>query len=122
MKGRMEKMPRVTSALVANVQKKSLERKAWKKAVSLGRRRAASTVTMLPIRNRATTGPRSVPSGTRRMANRAMTATRKAAPQMTAAGVRGMGADPLARRTVGGSLTAITVITRVMARMSAIAP
>src|ERR1700694_4869515 len=81
MKGRIEKMPNVTNARVANVQKKSFERKAAKKAINAGRRRAAITVTMPLARNTATTDHNSEPSGARRIANSAMSASRKAAPQ-----------------------------------------
>src|SRR5712692_10444553 len=85
MKGRMEKMPNVTNARVANVQKKSLERKAAKKAISAGRRRAASTVTTPAAMNTATTGQNDEPSGASRIANSAMSATRKAAAQIRGA-------------------------------------
>src|SRR6266699_2043070 len=85
MKGRIEKMPSVTNARVANVQKKSLDPNAWKKAVNAGSRRAASTVTMALATKTATTGDRHAPSGARRLANRAMSATRKDPPQMIAA-------------------------------------
>src|SRR2546428_1817928 len=81
MKGRIEKMPSVTNARVANVQKKSLERNAWKKAINAGSRRAASTVTMPLVTKRAATGHSQAPSGARRIANSAMSAIRKAPPQ-----------------------------------------
>src|SRR5439155_14457224 len=55
MKGRMEKMPSVTNPRVANVQKKSFERKAWKKVINAGSLIAVSTVTMPLARNSATT-------------------------------------------------------------------
>src|SRR3989442_11741701 len=85
MKGRMEKMPSVTNARVANVQKKSFERKAWKNAINAGSRRAASNVTMPAAMNTATTGHKREPSGARRIANSAMSPTRKDAKQMIAA-------------------------------------
>src|ERR1700675_4218029 len=86
MNGRIEKMPNVTRARVAKVQKKSFERKAWKKPINAGRRRAASTGTIPAAMNKATPGHNSEPSGARRIANNAMMATRKAAAQrMTAA-------------------------------------
>src|ERR1700694_3114884 len=86
MKGRIEKMPNVTRARVAKVQKKSFDRKAWKNDINAGSRRAASTVLMPAAMNTATTGQNSEPSGARRIANSATMATRNAAAQrMTAA-------------------------------------
>src|SRR6266853_874849 len=85
MKGRMEKMPNVTRARVANVQKKSFERKAWKNAIKAGRRRAASTVTTPAAMNTATTGQNNEPSGASRIPNSAISATTKAVAQMRAA-------------------------------------
>src|ERR1700732_4940082 len=85
MNGRIEKMPSVTRARVAKVQKKSFERKAWKNDINPGSLNAASAVTMPAAMNTATTGQNSEPSGARRIANNAMMATRNAAPQMMAA-------------------------------------
>src|SRR5439155_674393 len=82
MKGRIEKMPSVTNARVANVQKKSLDRNAWKKAINAGSCRAASTVTTPLATKTAAMGQSQAPSGARRIANRAMSATRKAAIQI----------------------------------------
>src|SRR2546429_9767367 len=89
MKGRIEKMPSVTNARVANVQKKSLDRNAWKKATNAGSRRAASTVTMPLATKTAATGQSQAPSEARGIVNRAMMAARKAPPQRIAAdGIR----------------------------------
>src|ERR1700716_2946435 len=82
MKGRIEKIPSVTKPRVAKVQKKSLERKAWKKVINAGRLRAAITVTTPLATNTARIGHKREPSGARRMANNAISATRKAAPQI----------------------------------------
>src|SRR6266550_90143 len=121
MKGRIEKMPSVTNARVANVQKKSLDRNAWKKATNAGSRRAASTVTMPLATKTAATGQSQGPSGARRIANRAMSATRKAAPQTIAA--KGKTASRFVGESRGGgrlgSLTAITVMSSVMAMITA---
>src|SRR2546428_11035928 len=110
MKGRIEKMPSVTRARVANVQKKSLERNAWKKAINAGSCRAASTVTMPLATKTATAGDSQAPSGARRIANRATSATRKAPAQTIAA--TGTTPAPLAAEGrgwgLGGSLTAAT--------------
>src|ERR1700730_1399327 len=122
MKGRIEKMPNVTNARVANVQKKSFERKAAKNAINAGRRRAAITVTMPLARNTATTGHNSEPSGARRIANNAMSATANAAAQSNAAGGTWIGFEEADGRVICGSLTAKIVISSVMARMTATTP
>src|SRR6266550_1804003 len=75
-------MPSVTNPRVAKVQKKSFERKAWKKVINAGSLIAVSTVMVPLARNSATTGHNKPPSGARRIANNAMSAVRKAAPQM----------------------------------------
>src|ERR1700737_1633704 len=93
MKGRIEKIPSVTSARVANVQKKSFERKAWKKAIRPGTLGAARTETTLLPRTKATTGQSGLPSDARRIAESAMSAIRNATPQTTAA--KGKSPSPL---------------------------
>src|SRR5882762_6715925 len=126
MKGRMEKMPSVTNARVAKVQKKSFERKAWKKVINAGSLIAVSTVTVPLARKSATTGHNKPASGARRIANNPISATTKAAAQMKTPGDKspfplageGRGGGFLAR----GSLTAITVISSVMTRMTATTP
>src|SRR2546423_952055 len=125
MKGRIEKIPSVTNPRVANVQKKSFERKASKKAISEGSLRAASTVAMLLAMNTATTGQTIAPSGARRIANRAMSATTNAAAQRMA--VRGTIRSPLVGEGGGGGLlcgsfTAMTVMSSVTAMMTATIP
>src|SRR4029077_9821767 len=125
MNGRIEKMPNVTNARVANVQKKSFERKAWKKAINAGRRRAARTVTTPAAMKTATTGQNNDPSGASRIANNAMSATTNAAAQIRGAAPiltrpeSSRGDLGLGRRVIGGSLTATTVITSVTIRISA---
>src|SRR3982074_653665 len=122
MKGRIEKMPSVTSARVAKVQKKSLERKAWKKAISAGSRRAASTVTTPLVTKTATTGHSQSPSWARRIAKRAMRAgTKEAAASIGAGGPR-TGADRAGFLIIGCTVTATTEITRVMIMISATTP
>src|ERR1700688_1470192 len=99
MNGRIEKMPSVTRARVAKVQKKSFERKAWKNDIKPGSLRAASTVTIPAAMNTATTGQNSEPSGARRIANNATMATRNAAAQ------RMTGAPTLPSPRGGGKMT-----------------
>ena len=103
----MEKMPRMTGARVARVQKKSLERKALKNARRGGRRRPAITLMDPATAKMATAGQRSAPSGTRRSARSAMTAMTKVAAQMMAAALGGVACPGAgAPRQVGGSLRA----------------
>src|ERR1700674_221195 len=122
MNGRIEKMPNVTKPRVANVQKKSLERKAWKKAINAGSCRAASTVATPAATNTAMTGTSHGPSGARRIANNAISATTNDMAQMTATGGTRMRVDAATGRMMGGSLTATTVLSSVMARMTATTP
>src|ERR1700730_3184090 len=100
MNGRIEKMPNVTKPRVANVQKKSLERKAWKNAINAGSCRAASTVATPAATNTAMTGTSHDASGGRRIAKHASRATRKALSQVMAA--IGKTPAPLWREGGGG--------------------